>query len=149
MAYDINQGNNVQDLFTAIETLLTNNGWTETIVSNNTAGKTDSAYFCGIGGGSDKIYIYISVHELENKILLDSAVGVDPHLGTFEQPGSIQQWLHSTARTIVNTPAYTISTNERFFYWIFCDTYRLIVVTRMSTVYESAYLGFLNPIAPT
>ena len=62
MAYDINQGNNVQDLFTAIETLLTGNGWTETIVSNNTAGKTDSAYFCGIGGGSDKIYIYISLY---------------------------------------------------------------------------------------
>lgn len=147
MAYDINQGNNVQDLFTAIETLLTGNGWTEIIVSNNTAGKTDSAYFCGIGGGSDKIYIYISVHELENKLILDSAVGVDTHLGTFEQPGSIQQWLYSTGQKMVNVPAYTISTNERYFYWIFCDSYRLIVVTRMSTVYESAYLGFINPVA--
>lgn len=147
MAYTINYGNNILDLFQAIESTLTGAGWAETPLAVNSAQVTDAAVFTGKGGGNDKIYIYLSCHEVEDKLLLDSCVGYDTKLGIFEQPGSIQQWLKATGKDTVDLPSFTISTNERFFYWIFVDNYRLIVVARMSVVYESMYLGFLNPIA--
>lgn len=147
MAYTIDSGNNILDLFQAIESTLTKNGWYEKPLTTNSDGITDGAMFTGIGGGNDKIYIFLSCHKSDNKLILDSCVGYDAHLGVFEQPGSLQQWLRATGKELVDIPAFIISNNERYFYWIFVDNYRLIVVARMSTVYESMYIGFLNPIA--
>lgn len=147
MAYTINSGNNILDLFQAIETTLIGAGWSEAVLATNEAKVTDAAVFTGKGSGNDKIYIYLSCHGTKDKLMLDSCVGFDTKLGIFEQPGSLQQWLKATGENLVDIPSFTISTNERYFYWIFVDSYRLIVVARMSIVYESMYLGFLNPIA--
>lgn len=151
MAYIVNYGNNILDLFQAAESTLTGAGWSEIPMAKDQNQVTDAAIFVGSGGGNDKIYIYLSCHDVDgstvNKLILDSSVGYDPLLGVFEQPGSIQQWLKATGKTQSDTPTFTISTNERFFYWIFVDNYRIIIVARMSIMYESMYLGFLNPIA--
>lgn len=139
-------------LFDEIRKALVAVGWTPYKLSE------DTYIYCGTGSGQDKIYIMISYHNLENKIIIDSAVGYDDKLGFFEQPGCLQQYLKSEGKYDdekenfapqykANEPAFTITKNERFFYWIFVDTYRIIVVCRMSIVYESMYLGFLNPIA--
>lgn len=152
MAYVVNYGNNILDLFQAAESTLTGAGWNEISLAKNQNQVTDAAIFVGSGGGNDKIYIYLSCHDINNnnnnnKLILDSSVGYDPLLGVFEQPGSIQQWLKATGKEQVDTPVFSISTNERYFYWIFVDNYRIIIVARMSIMYESMYLGFLNPIA--
>lgn len=118
----------------------------------------DTYVFCGKGSGQDKIYIMISYHNLENKIIIDAAVGYDDKLGFFEQPGCLQQYLKSEGiyddekenflpQYPTKQPVFVITKNERFFYWIFVDTYRIVVVCRMSIIYESMYLGFINPIA--
>ena len=81
------------------------------------------------------------------KIVLDSLAGFDKNLYYFEQPGSIQQWLKSTDEIRVDQPAFSLPVNELFYFWIFVDSYRLIVVTRMSIEYHSLYMGFIEPIA--
>lgn len=147
MAYVIGQGNNIQDLFTAIEKILTDNSWQEIVISKNEKNINDSAVFVGKGSGNDKIYIYFGCHNKNDRLILESMVGYDSNLGIFEQPGSIQQWLKAEGDKLKDIPEFVISNNERFFYWIFVDTYRIIVVARMSIVYESLYLGFVQPIA--
>ena len=142
----------IEGLFDAMKQALLKVGWIPYKLSE------DTYVFCGNGSGQDKIYIMISYHNLDNSIIIDSAVGYDPNLGFFEQPGCLQQYLKSegvydseaenfTPNYKDNQPAFIITKNERFYYWIFVDTYRIIVVCRMSIVYESMYLGFINPIA--
>lgn len=151
MAYTVNTGNNILDLFQAAESVLTRAGWGEIPLAKDQNQITDAAIFVGSGGGNDKIYIYLSCHDVDgstiNKLLLDSSVGYDPLLGAFEQPGSLQQWLKATGKEQSDIPTLSLSTNERFAYWIFVDNYRIIIIARMSIMYESMYLGFLNPIA--
>ena len=147
MAYTSGNANNIQELFTVIENMLTSNGWTEHSLTKNSSNVNNGSIFVGSGGGNDKIYIYLSINELEDRMVLDSSVAWDASLGSFEQPGSIQQWLQATGQEVKDIPIFTISNNERFYYWVFVDNYRLIVVARMSIVYESMYIGFLNPIS--
>lgn len=145
--YVSGMGNNIIDLFTAIHDTLVAVGWTVYPMTTTSTGITDGAIFMGNGDGTDNIYIYLSCHEVSDRLILDSSVGYDQHLGVFEQPGSLQQWLKHDGITMTDNPEFVISNNERYFYWIFVDTYRIVVVARMSIVYESMYLGFLNPIA--
>ena len=145
--YVTGYGNHISDLFNAIHDTLIQVGWTAHQISKNTVGDIDGCIYEGVGDGTDKIYIYLSYHNNEDRLILDSGAGYDEHLGAFEQPGSIQQWLKDDCQHPSDTPQFVISNNERFFYWLFVDTYRVICVTRMSIVYESFYVGFLNPIA--
>lgn len=145
--YTSGMGNNIADLYKAIQASMVSVGWQVHSLSVDSLGDTDSAIFEGVGDGTDKIYLYMSYHDTNDRLSLDSSAGHDTHLGAFEQPGSIQQWLKADGKNDVDIPQFVISNNERYFYWIFADTYRLIVVTRMGIVYESMYIGFLNPIA--
>lgn len=140
------QADTINDLYNAIDTVLVNVGWVKHMACDH------AAIYEGAGGGTDKIYIILNYHDYtdtRDRMLIDASVGYDTKLGIFEQPGSIQQWFKSTGKksSRPNTPEFCVTPDERFFYWIFCDTYRLIVVCRMSIVYESMYLGFINPIA--
>lgn len=135
------QGNTIYDLYEAMRNVLTDVGWVEHNIGS-------ASIYEGVGGGSDKIYIYFSPQEVTSKIIIDSCVGYDLNLGAYEQPGCLRQWLKDTGKdTRANIPAFTIVDGERFYYWIFADTYRIIVVCRMSIQYESMYVGFTNPIA--
>lgn len=149
------QADTIEDLYNAMDTALLTVGWIKHPFD------TYSNMYEGVGGGTDKIYIILDAHryttpiegvdssKLHARMTIDSAVGYDPNLGAFEQPGSLQQWYKFTGKddAMVDIPEFCVTPNERFFYWIFCDTYRIIVVCRMSIVYESMYLGFINPIA--
>ena len=141
------QADTVVDLYTAIDDILTNVGW---LKYSYTSRKT---IYIGTGRGTDKIYIQLWYDDGRNgepdRICLDGPAGMDTSLAFFEQPGSISQQLNNVEckASKMTVPATVITPNERFFYWLFCDTYRLIVVTRHSTVYESSYIGFINPIA--
>ena len=111
----------------------------------------------GKGDGTDKIFIQMRVpYELgevynkvtsPNLIALDALAGFDSGLDYFEQAGSIQQWLGSIGTTKVNQPIFTTALDNRFAYWVFANSQRIVVVVKMSTVYESMYVGFINPIS--
>lgn len=163
MAYTSGEASNILDIMSAINTMLvTTLGWTLKTSKNCTYNGTSSlceAIWEGKGEGSDKIYIQLRVPttyntetlvyepKAVNTMYLDSMAGYDDKLYYYEQPGSIQQWLKSYGEAEVNQPTFTVANNEKFYYWIFADTYRLVVITRMSTVYESMYIGFINPIS--
>ena len=57
-------------------------------------------------------------------------------------------WLKKGKKiTDYNLPTYTLVENEKFSFWAFVNEYRAVVVTKLSTYYESMYMGFINPIA--
>ena len=140
-------GNNITDLYMAIHNGLVDVGWIPHVLHTDSNGLADEAIYEGSGAGTDKIYLMLSRYDTSNRILLDSCVGYDLNLGFYEQPGCLQQFLKHNGKTKVDVPEFVISDNERFFYWMFIDTYRVIVVCRMSIVYESMYIGFVSPIA--
>lgn len=152
MAYVNAEGSSIYDIIEKLDDVLVGLGWSRHAVEHNTFNKVDRLSHCiweGVGDGNDKIYIQCRVDTNTNaRMFLDSCAGYDEHLYFWEQPGSIQQWEKRDKEShIVLQPAYTVTVNEKFNYWIFADTYRAIIVTRMSIVYESMYLGFINPIA--
>ena len=163
MAYTSGEASTILDVVEAINTMLvTTLGWTAKYTKNCTYDSKNrlcEAIYEGKGDGNDKIYLQIRVPthydssisaetpNSVNNMYLDSMAGYDTKLEYYEQPGSIQQWLKSYGVTEVNQPMFTVTENEKFYYWIFADTYRLIVVARMSIVYESMYIGFINPIS--
>ena len=112
MAYTSGNANNIQELFTVIENMLTSNGWTEHSLTKNNSNVNNGSIFVGSGGGNDKIYIYLSVNELKDRMVLDSSVAWDASLGSFEQPGSIQQWLQATGQEVKDIPIFTISNSS-------------------------------------
>ncbi len=152
--------NTVVDLFTAVDSILTSVGW-----ARYDYAQTKKVY-TGVGRGTDKIYLQLNyiiakkTGRANDRIFADGPAGFDAELAWTEQPGSIMQQLDisqeiiecsedkdETQLNIYPIPCHVITPDERFFYWLFCDTYRLIIVTRHSTVYESSYFGFINPIA--
>ena len=163
MAYTSGEASTILDVVEAINTMLvTTLGWTAKYTKNCTYDSKNrlcEAIYEGKGDGNDKIYLQLRVPTSYNNsngtyipysvnnVYLDSMAGYDNKLFYYEQPGSIQQWLKSYGATEVNQPMFTVTENEKFYYWIFADTYRLIVVARMSIVYESMYIGFINPIS--
>ena len=111
----------------------------------------------GKGDGNDKIYLHMTLpFEFKddktsllsiNKIMLDSLAGYDEDLLYFEQAGSIQKTFNSVGQFNQPMPMFTCPNNEKFSYWLFGNSQRLIVVIKASTVYDSMYLGFINPIS--
>lgn len=153
MPYTTGEANSIYDVLEAIdEFVVTSAGWvrldkkTQTYLDNE---RTGNVIWRAPGDGNDKIYVNLRIPaDGSGKIMmLDAYAGYDDKLFYWEQPGSIQQWLKSEGEVEVNQPAFTITEEERFFYWIFATSYRLIVVCRMSIVYESMHIGFLNPVS--
>lgn len=110
----------------------------------------------GIGDGNDNLYIHIGINPVNFKeFIIDSSAGLDSELEIWEQPGSIHQWNKVDDDVATGLPVYTdakipsfsITDNEQFNYFIFSNTYRIIVVCKLSIDYQSMYLGFLNPIS--
>lgn len=157
MAYVMGTASSIYDIIEEMDTLLQNIGWTRedrgTSLWNGQV-RTSYCLWRGIGDGNDKIYLQAKIPIAQGQnMLLDSMVGLDTNLEYFEQPGSIQQWMKSYGYNdsgtpvYVNQPSFTVTADEKFAYWIFADMYHVVVVARMSIVYESMYMGFLNPIA--
>lgn len=163
MAYVSGEASTILDIVEAINSMLvTTLGWTAKYKKNcnyDSASRLCEALYEGKGDGNDKIYLQLRVPSTYNpsdgtytpnsvnNMYLDSMAGYDDKLYYYEQPGSIQQWLKSYGASEVNQPMFTVTGNEKFYYWIFADTYRIIVIARMSIVYESMYVGFINPIS--
>ena len=158
MAYTSGEASNIYDLLEAIDTLVTGTvGWNLIVKNTSKFHGVDRTSYCiwmAKGDGNDNIYMQIRIPDGSgnsdgngNIMLLDSLAGYDKNLFYFEQPGSIQQWLQSEGKVEVSQPAFTTTADERFYYWIFANQYRIIVITRMSIVYESMYMGFINPIS--
>ena len=151
MAYTSGEASTLYDVFEALDTLLLSIGWVQHD-TKYTTGSTHRLCQCiweGKGDGSDRIYVQGRMDDATFKrIAFDGCAGYDEHLEFWEQPGSIQQWL-KVEEDITNPkqPVLTTTYNEKFYYWIFADTYRFVIVCRMSIVYESCYVGFINPIA--
>lgn len=151
MGYTSGAGSSIYDVLEAVDTLLQSEGWVQEYSDTTTyqgATRTCQCIWKGSGDGTDKIYIQARIPNGNNQdMYLDSMAGYDPYLKYFEQPGSIQQWLFSDGEREVRQPMFTVSGNSRFYYWLYADTYRVVGVARMSIVYESFHMGFLNPIA--
>ena len=111
----------------------------------------------GKGDGNDKIYLHMTLpFKVEDdktsllsidKIMLDSLAGYDTELLYYEQAGSIQKTFNSTGQFNQPMPMFTCPSNAKFSYWLFGNSQRLIVVIKASTVYDSMYMGFINPIS--
>ena len=110
----------------------------------------------GVGDGNDNLYVHIGINPVNFKeFIIDSSAGLDSELEIWEQPGSIHQWNKVDDDVATGLPVYTdakipsfsITDNEQFNYFIFSNTYRIIVVCKLSIDYQSMYLGFLNPIS--
>lgn len=153
MPYTTGEATSVYDILEAIDDfVVTQAGWVRLDSKNQTyrdEERTGNVIWRASGDGNDKIYINIRIPAdgSGNIMMLDAYAGYDDKLFYWEQPGSLQQWLKSEGEVEVNQPAFTITEEEKFFYWIFATSYRLIVVARMSIVYESMHIGFLNPVS--
>ena len=153
MPYTTGEATSVYDILEAIDDfVVTQAGWVKLDSKNQTyrdEERTGNVIWRASGDGNDKIYINIRIPAdgSGNIMMLDAYAGYDDKLFYWEQPGSLQQWLKSEGEVEVNQPAFTITEEEKFFYWIFATSYRLIVVARMSIVYESMHIGFLNPVS--
>lgn len=152
MAYVSGEASSIYDVIEKLDELMVQVGWTQHMVQKVSYNNNDRLMHCiweGTGDGNDKIFLQALVDTKTNaRMYLDSCAGYDQYLMLWEQPGSIQQWIKVSHQGEIGLqPAYTTAKDERFVYWIFVDTYRVIIVTRMSIVYESMYMGFINPIA--
>lgn len=153
MPYTTGEASNIYDVLEAIDDfVVTQAGWVKLDSKNQIyrdEERTGNVIWRASGDGNDKIYINIRIPAdgSGNIMMLDAYAGYDDKLFYWEQPGSLQQWLKSEGEVEVNQPAFTITEEEKFFYWIFATSYRLIVVARMSIVYESMHIGFLNPVS--
>ena len=149
--YISGEGSTVFDILEAMDGLLQSVGWIRQAIDTTVydgASRTSYCIWMGTGDSNDKIYIQARVPDGSNRDLyLDSMAGYDDKLYYFEQPGSIQQWMKSDGESEVRQPMLTVTGDERYYYWLFANTYRIVGIARMSIVYESFHMGFLNPIA--
>lgn len=151
MAYISGEGSTAFDILEAMDNVLQSASWSRLEFKQTMYDGSNRTSYCiweGIGDGNDKIYIQARIPDGDNRtIYLDGLAGYDPLLYYFEQPGSIQQTLFSDGEDEVDQPIFTVTGDERFYYWIYANTYRIVGVARMSIVYESFHMGFLNPVA--
>lgn len=97
----------------------------------------------GKGRGTDKIYIGMKtqIEGTESHIFLNGFAGYDPELQWDDQPGGI------TKSDINNTyPTIPHKFLNRFRYWISANSQRVVFAIKVSTQYESGYLGLFNPV---
>ena len=103
---------------------------------------TDEAILKGVGDGQDAIYIGLKIKtgaaNGQQDLVLNGYAGYDPGLAWEEQPGSIYH---------AKLPTLALAGNTFLTYWASANTSRVIIVVEMSSQYESAYLGYLKPVA--
>lgn len=159
MAYQYGQVSNMFDLLDTIITVSAKDSWSVLRSYNltyNNVSRVGGVLLKGTGDGNDSIYMEIGINPTDfTMFIIDSSAGSDVNLELWEQPGSIQQVNkveddESTGNAVyTNTtvPSFSIVDNERFNYFIFSNTYRIIVVCKLSIDYQSMYVGFINPIS--
>ena len=122
------------DLLDRLVTFATANGWTEL---ENTS---DKVVLQGEGAGSDEIIVafqkYSDVPSDSYGLRLNGYTGYNDGLTFLNQPGAIQSG--NSALPLWNS---TIP------YWFIVNTRRIIVIAKISTTYQMAYLGFYLPYA--
>lgn len=141
MAYTTGACSGHFELLAALKTFLEAQGWTTQLYD------TSSEYTfiaCGPGtNGTDEIYIGVQTKTNSNigyyNWILRGYTGYSSSLTFDTQPGyntnSYQSVLTLTSSTIT--------------YWFIVDTRRVIVVAKCGTSYENAYMGLINPYAPS
>lgn len=153
-AYWMGEVTTSYDIVEHAQTLLNNIGWTTLDSSTTTySGNIRVSYIVvrGQGDGNDNIYLQLRAKDVSN-VLLDSMVGFDNKLYWYEQPGSIQHYLgkeeqvDGTIRDVAQ-PMFSMAGESECYCWLFATDYMLIGVVRMSTVYESFYMGLINPVS--
>ena len=95
----------------------------------------------GVGDGKDEIYVGMKIKDQgdeQQNILLNGFAGYDEHLEWYEQPGSIYQ---------EKLPCIPLAKDVNLDYWLTANSSRFTLTVQMSNQYESAYVGFMKPIA--
>lgn len=164
MAYLYGQATNLCALLEDVITCCTTAGWhivTQSNVTYEGVSRVGQVLFKADGDGNDNIYTLLTINPEDfNVMILDAPAGYDSHLKFWEQPGGLHQWnkidenndtgapMYSNASgTAYQIPSLRIYDKQRFDYFIFVNQYRLIIVLKLVIDYQSAYLGFLNPIS--
>ena len=153
-AYWMGEIKTTYDIIERVEDLLTRVGWTVLATDTLTYNSDIRKYYGvwrGTGDGNDNIYIQMRAKDVSN-ILLDGMVGYDNALLWYEQPGSIQQMLGKEEQvngTINNVkqPMFSFAGESECYCWLFATSYHIVGVVRMSTIYESFYMGLINPVS--
>ena len=159
MSYRYGQVTSMFELLDNIIDVAQNDSWEIKRSYNltyNGASRVGGVILRGVGDGNDNLYVHIGINPANFKeFIVDSSAGLDSELEIWEQPGSIHQWNKVDDDVATGLPVYkdakipsfSITDNEQFNYFIFSNTYRIIVVCKLSIDYQSMYLGFLNPIS--
>lgn len=159
MSYKYGQASSMFELLDNIVETAALDGWTNIRSYNltyNSVSRLGGVLLKGTGDGNDAIYIEIGVNPDDfTEFIIDSAAGADANLEIWEQPGSIQQWNKIEDDEVTGlavyadkkVPSFSITDNERFNYFIFSNSYRIIVICKLAIDYQSMYLGFINPIS--
>jgi len=154
LAYTTGTGTTIYDLLEAIDTFITTGLTTATNWVNKStvlsgSSRKKECIWEGKGTGTDKIYIGARVVldggvdiATAGRLELNGFAGFDTALTFDRQPGGI-------TKSALNTtlPTIPMANNSGFTYWIFGNSQRVIIVVKMSTQYESAYLGLFNPVS--
>jgi hypothetical protein len=95
----------------------------------------------GVGDGKDEIYIGMKIKAQgtdQENILLNGFCGYDANLEWYEQPGAIYKDC---------LPCVPLAKDVFMTYWLTANTTRITLHVEMSNQYETAYLGFITPVA--
>lgn len=163
MAYKTGVADNLYDLLDDVVTTAALDGWTVVESANavfDGSTRRNSVILHGTGDSNDNIYVNLTIDPNEpRQMILDMCAGYDNDLYFWEQPGSIQQWNKTYEDEDTGKPVYvmrgdsyaiptfSLVVHEQFTYFIFTNSYRIIVVCRLSIDYQSFYVGLLNPIS--
>lgn len=139
--------NSVQELFRELAQFLINpanfsagNAW-QLMRPGVVDSTTTEVILKGVGDGEDEIYVGMKIKNIsdsQQNILLNGFCGYDPHLEWYEQPGSIYKDV---------LPCIPLAKDVAMTYWFTANTSRFTVTVMMSNQYESAYVGFMKPVA--
>jgi hypothetical protein len=153
MAVQISDGGAVphatdySDLLDLLVTFATAHGWTIVEDERLTAGK-EHIILKGEGlAGTDEIFVglrlYKNVSTDTYGLRLQGFTGYVAGVTFDAQPGAIQYDGDAAAQTTPTVPLW----NDTIPYWFVVNARRIIVVAKISTVYEALYLGYLLPFA--
>lgn len=163
MAYVTGIADNLYDLLDVIVDTAATEQWTVVASGNATyedVTRRNSVILHGVGDGNDNIYVNFTIDPEESRqMIIDMSAGYDSNLYYWEQPGSIMQWNKTyededTGQPkfvpdgeLYAIPTFNLVDSENFTYFIFVNTYRIIVVCRLSIDYQSFHVGLLSPIS--
>lgn len=138
MAYATDVATSHTDLLSRIKTFAVAQGWTALRDSGG------EVVLKGVGvAGTDEIYVglklYTSAGTDTYGISFNGFTGYVDSEPFNNQPGALPQTEGSaTAITLINAPMT---------YWLCVNSRRIVVVVKVSAVYEAAYLGYILPYA--